>query len=183
MDNLENKQLHDEFSALRRQLDALQAQMAVQPEAPEELAEGVTQVLVCQAGAEKIAFPLSLIDEVVPNASLTPLPEAPDWVLGVLNLRGEALPVLDVVARLERRPRETALNDLILVCGAGSRRAGLLVPEVLDVAEFDTSTSRSLSDIPQAPYLLGVAMVEGEQILVLSVSRLLGLSDIPESGE
>src|SRR5690606_34436314 len=76
------------------------------------------------------AFELAAVREVVPAAELTPLPEAPPWVLGMLNLRGSTLPVVDVGTRLSSRAPRLLLGDLIVIAQTHVGTAGLVVSEV-----------------------------------------------------
>ncbi len=134
------------------------------------------RLVMCRCGHHRVGLLLEDVDEVVPMAKLESLPEAPDWIRGVLNLRGEALPVIDAQSRLTQSASEVKPFDLILVCQANGKRVGLAVPEVFDLVRIPAGASRSLDeDIPCAAYILGIVQHEDLQILVLSPSRLAGM--------
>lgn len=167
--------LEKQLLELRRRVDGGNAPAALEPRRDVMFAE----LLVCRVGERRVAFPLNVVREIVPIVRLTPLPETPAWVKGVLNLRGMSLPVLDLTSRLEGTENEAALSDLIVVCHSEGRWVGLLVPEVFDVVSLESETLDAASgDIPHAPYLLGVVTVEDIQTLVFSVPRLLDLSGV-----
>lgn len=117
-------------------------------------------------------------------AWLSHVPEAPVWVPGFLTLRGEAVPVLDVAARIHRRPREAELSDLIVIVSYRDRKVGLLVGEVYGVETFDPRTIQpATEDIPHAPYLCGVHGAEHTPALLFDTAALIALSDLPESDQ
>ncbi len=185
----------EELDELQRQLADLRERMTGDAVAPDtsrptsaravstdELPKGEIQLLQCQLGQDMVGFPLSVVKEVAPMAALTPMPESPPWVPGMLNLRGTPVPVLDVSARFERGTRQSKISDLIVICRCDDQPVGLLVPDVVGVQTFAADVARSAIDgLQRAPYLLGVLNFEGTQISVLSVSRLLKYSDLPES--
>lgn len=142
--------------------------------------DGPIQVLVCRVGSERMGLALADVLEVVPVARLAALPEAPAWVVGILNLRGESLPVLDASSRMARAARSMELSDLIVICTWRKRRVGLVVQEVFDVVDDDFANVQAPGDVPHAPYLAGVLPRSGRQVFLLSVERLFALSDIPE---
>lgn len=79
------------------------------------------------------ALPAANVVEVVRMVASTPLPEAPDWVAGVINFRGRVIPLVDVRARLGAPPRDAHLATPIIVVAAGDSTAGMVVDEVVEV--------------------------------------------------
>ncbi len=131
-----------------------------------------------------MAFLQEVVREVVPVPRLTPLPEAPDWAPGLLNLRGVLVPIIDVQARVTGEPRRVALSDLIVVTGVGGRPVGFLVQEIVDLKRCPGIHVERPRDIPAADYLMGVVQVEGASVLVLSavaLARSFGVPELPEA--
>lgn len=183
-----HEEMYQELEELRRQLSDLRKRMsgalAINDPSADELPRGEIPLLLCQLEQEMIGFPLSIVKEVAPIAALTPMPESPPWVHGMLNLRGHPVLVMDVSARLEQRVRSSKLTDLIVICNCDGQQIGLLVPDIIGVQTFAADVARGAVDgLARAPYLMGVLNFEGTQIFVLSVTRLLGLSDLPEAHE
>jgi purine-binding chemotaxis protein CheW len=177
----EHGQLSVELLELRQRLYALERQLATSASrSSDSLPPGeMAEILVCDLGSRRVAFLLRDVIEVVPVAATVALPEAPPWMVGMLDLRGEILPVFDVEARLTRRARSIALGDQIVVCSDGARRAGLLLHGIHDVRRIDAaSVRRDVTDAPHGPYLLGVLPDETGAVLVLSVRRLLDASEV-----
>lgn len=172
--------------ALRKELGEARARVCELEKAIWDLRDGEElpredfDVLVCRVGTEHIGFSLHEVEEVVPIAETTALPEAPPWVTGLLDLRGDVLTVLDVAARLDLSSREVELSDLVVVIDDGSRRLGLVVQEIFDVrhvSPLDLQTAAP--DTPHGPYLRGLFHDEGEVVLLFSGKRLVACSDIP----
>ena len=175
----EQQSLRERVTSLERMVYGLRQELASLV-GVEERPSGAFDYLACRLGALDVGIRLEHVEEVVPIPLLAPLPEAPPWVSGLLNLRGESIPVIDGLARVERRPREAALSDLVAVCSIGSQRFGLVVQEVFEVVRGDGSKIASPGDIPHAPYLLGVIETQSRTIELLSLERLMKLSDVPE---
>ena len=112
-------------------------------------------------------LPLEQVVEVLRMVSLTPVPDAPDWLSGILNLRGEPVPVIDLRQRLNWPAQEPGLTTPMIIGEADGRRVGLLV-DTLDGIVY----------LPQAAITMPAAMAgaghpvraigrRGEQIIVI----------------
>ena len=119
-----------------------------------------------RVGGEQYALPVTSVLEVVEIERLTPVPGAPSAVLGVCNLRGQVMPVVDPAPLVRARGHEHA-TKLVVTEGA-AHRAGLAVAAVLDVAALPEPKPAT------EPHLAGSALVEGQLVGVLDVDSLLG---------
>jgi purine-binding chemotaxis protein CheW len=172
-------QVQAEIEDLSRRLYELKKRVAGGA-SKEEIEDDELTVFNCQVGDDRVALLQSNVDEVVQFARLTPLPEAAPWVLGLLNLRGESLPVVDTLARFTRQRREATAKDFIVICSLGERRFGLVVQQVHDLAAHRREeVAPPPADLPIAPYLLGTIRREAQSILLLSLQMLLSTSDVP----
>ena len=93
----------------------------------------------------------------------TPLPHAPDYVRGVINLRGVVLPVVDLKARLGLGLTDANPKDVIVVVQAGERTIGLLVDAVSDIL---TVTAGEIQPTPELAREADAAFIEGIAVLV-----------------
>lgn len=176
---LPDPQLLAEIQHLERKLAELRGRVVGAVER-ERLPDGPLPLVLLRIGAERVALLQSYVREVVMVPRLTPLPEAPPWVPGVLNYRGESLLVLDALARLARSARRPELSDRVVLLDYPGRRLGLLVQEVLGVATASRAELQSPSqDLELAPYLLGVLHLDERPTLLFSVGALLGTSGLP----
>jgi len=115
-----------------------------------------------RVGDESFALPVGQVLEVAVLGSLAPVPGAPPSVLGVRNLRGQVLPVIDL-AGLLGTARPHGAQKLVITEEAG-RRAGLAIDEVTDVAELTGPMQDTHS-----PFLSGSTLVEGDLVGIVDV--------------
>ncbi|MDC3955253.1 chemotaxis protein CheW [Polyangium jinanense] len=170
-----------EIAELKRRLYELERTTSSH-EADEPLPlAGEIQAVVCRVEETRVALPLDVVERAVPAAAMAPLPEAPPWVHGLLNLRGRALPVLDVAARIERRARALDLDDHIVICRHEGKWIGLVVQEVLGVRTLALGerTNGPGGSLPIAPYVRATLRDPKGLVLLFSLSRLIATSDIP----
>jgi purine-binding chemotaxis protein CheW len=128
-------------------------------------------VILLRLGGHEYALPLGCVVEVVRMAALAPVPDAAAHVLGLLDLRGRVVPVLDLRRRLGLPPAEPGLSTPICVVEAGGG-FGLVADAVTDVRPLLGAVERlgASGDGPVA----GVAHVDGRLVSVLDPARLAG---------
>ncbi|RME66209.1 MAG: purine-binding chemotaxis protein CheW [Caldilineae bacterium] len=114
-------------------------------------ADEQVQCLLLQVGGAFHALDIYAVEEVVRMAALTPKPNAPDWLSGYLNLRGDILPVVDLRRRLGRAAGPLRLNDLIVIVHHAGRRAGLIVDGVSDVVTLSFREGERISRFDDTP--------------------------------
>lgn len=176
----EREALRAEVAELNRRLALLERRLGGR--AAPELPRGTFPALLCRAGADRIALPLAAIREVVPMVLLSAIPEAPPWVAGLLNLRGLAVPALDVAARLARGAARAEADDLVVVAQGEPGAVGLVVQEVLGVIELDgRDVAGPAAELSAAPYLGGAVHRDGATVVVLDVAALVDSSDLPSA--
>lgn len=124
-------------------------------------------------GGEHYALAVQDIREIAPLGELTPLPGAPPPFIGVRNLRGEVLPVVDLAGLLAvDRAAEPAM---LVVAQSGALRAGLAVDGVTGVSDLPPADTPTDSAV-----LRGAALVDGALVGVLDVAAALeGLVTAP----
>jgi purine-binding chemotaxis protein CheW len=134
------------------------------------------QVLTVQLGDEQYGLPILQVQEIRASAPVTPVPNTPSYLRGMMNLRGAVIPILDLRARLgvDRTPRPS--RSVIVVVDVGQRVAGLVVDAVSDVAAVTAEASAPLPSVGIAPggYVKGL-IKEGERlVMVLDLEATLG---------
>jgi len=129
-------------------------------------------VLVTTAGVEH-ALPAERVLEVLPMVALTPVPTAPRWLAGVLDLRGTAVAVIDLRERLGLPAPEPGLDAQILVVEHAGARSGLLVDGVGGFVAAPGGVGLPEGPIAEVALVAGLARPEGRLVLVLDVGRLL----------
>lgn len=131
-------------------------------------------------GDEGYCIPVLKVQEIVRMMDITRVPRVPDFVLGVINLRGRIIPVLDLRIRLGIIQREfTERSCIVVILPRGTRDAvsiGMVVDDVSDVLNIQESqmeSSRSLGSFRGDDLVLGMAKIGRKVLILLEVDRLL----------
>ena len=165
-----------EETSLAEQRATLLQQAAAASEAQDAREGPGIQLLLFALSEESYAFPLDRVREVVKPAPITPVPSLPEHILGVMNLRGEILPVLDPKRLLGLGAGAPSPEGRIIVVRGPGMAVGFLAESVEDAIEVKVSLEAPLATLPegQAQYLQGQVTHEGRLVGVLDVEVLLG---------
>jgi purine-binding chemotaxis protein CheW len=101
-----------------------------------------SQVAVFALGEVRFALTTEVIEAVIRAVEVSPVADAPAGVIGVINLHGRIVPVLDIRPRFGLAPREIAVSDHFVIARNGERTVAILVDAALDVIPADTSSLR-----------------------------------------
>src|SRR5688572_5800757 len=93
------------------------------------------QYVVFLLAGQRYALSLTIVSRIVRAVEITPLPDAPAIVLGVINVEGEILPVFNLRGRFLLQEREVGPNDQFLIARAGRRKVALVMDEAQGVIE------------------------------------------------
>jgi len=107
----------------------------------------------------------------------TTLPGAPDYVTGVINLRGAVVPIIDFSLRLGLETDVPSARNVIVIVQIGERVCGLLVDEVseiLRISESHVQTTRTIGPSVEGAIVTGVIAMEERMIRLIDLERLLG---------
>ncbi len=99
---------------------------------------------------QRYALRLAVVERVVHAVAISPLPQAPEIVLGIINIQGMIIPIINVRRRFLLPEREIALTNRLIIARAARRSVGLVVDTVSDVMEYPeqniTETETSFLD-------------------------------------
>ncbi len=149
------------------------------------MSDPTLQLCVWRVGTEDFVVDLARVDEILTVPSVTPVPRAPTFLEGVVKLRGDVLPVVDVRKRLGVAPDETRVltpsgkakvRSRLVVCRIGSRKVGFIVDAVPGVMRVTRSSLRPapLATRPgRMPHILGVCGEAPALRLMLDVKALV----------
>ena len=121
------------------------------------------------------------IREIRAWSPVTRLPRVPDYVAGVVNLRGAVLPVIDLSLRLGWPPTETTPRNPIIVTMIDGQSRGLIVHDVSDIVSLDSNDLQQPDTIVQdhiTHFLEGVAPIGDDMVMVLDLKRLMGTEEL-----
>jgi purine-binding chemotaxis protein CheW len=143
------------------------------------------QFLSFMLGQDMFAIGILAVREILEYAGVTPVPQMPACISGVINLRGTAVPVLDLACRLEREPVAVSKRTCIIVVEVdgdnGAFVIGILVDAVnavLDIPPSEVEPAPSLGAQVRAEMLQGIGKVNGRFVLLLDVRRVASVGDL-----
>ena len=155
------------------------------PERPfrERVAEDQAQVVAFRLGGELHACDVRLVEEVVTKRRVHPLPDMPPRLLGVLRLRGELVPVLDVAPMLDLSLESDA--PAVMVLGLGEARVGVAADAVREVLRLEPDSYRAapLTGAERDRFVAGVARVDGELVNLIDLAEMLREQTTLSAGE
>jgi purine-binding chemotaxis protein CheW len=143
----------------------------------EEAAGFLRELLIFGLEGSDYAIPVERIREIVRMRSLTPVPRAPDWLLGVIALRGEIVEVIDLRKRLSlvASPPDRS-SRVIVLHGDGERVTGVLVDSVREVVRLADAAANPGHGI-ESPAVIEIFERDGRFVSILDVDRVLELRD------
>ncbi len=137
---------------------------------------GSGELIAFSIGDQEFCVDIMAVREIRGWTTTTPLPQSPNYVRGVINLRGAVLPVVDLGARLGMRPAEPTARSVIIVVRVKNQTVGLLVDAVCDIL---TVTDEMLQPTPDvtcdtiARFVTGIIAVEGRMISLVALDNVL----------
>jgi purine-binding chemotaxis protein CheW len=148
-------------------------------EAPQERIPG--QILTFVLAAEHYGVDILRVQEIRGWSSITKIPHAPSHVLGVLNLRGSIVPIVDLrmkfaLERAEYTPT-TVTIVLSIATASGPRNVGVVVDAVSDVKDVNRTEVKPAPELmgtSATEYILGLLSLEGQMTMLLDIDRLIG---------
>jgi purine-binding chemotaxis protein CheW len=136
------------------------------------------QIVVFSLEEPRYALFLSAVERVLRAVEITPLPKAPESILGVINLQGQIVPVVDVRRPFRLPACEVGPSDRFIIARTSSRRVALAVNTVEGVrqlGEREIVTAKRI--LPGAEYIRGVAKLEDGLILICDLDQFLSSAE------
>lgn len=135
-------------------------------------------ILVFVLDEPRYALDLSVVVRVVQAVEITLLPKSPPFVMGVINVQGQIVPVVDIRRRLNLPVRDLALTDQFILARTAHRLVALLVDGVEGVHELTESALVTAEDLlPGTEYIHGLAKLNKDLILICDLDQFLSLDD------
>src|SRR5882757_7824349 len=149
--------------------------------------QNVQQYLTFMIAGEEYAISLLKVKEIIEYDTVTPVPKTPQWVRGVINLRGSVVPVIDLAAKF-RLPASIAgrLTCIVITeveCGGEATVMGVMadsVRQVIDLKPQDVETPPTFGTRVKVDYLLGLARSGKKFCLILNTEKVLSTDELLE---
>jgi purine-binding chemotaxis protein CheW len=137
------------------------------------------QFLTFKLAGEEYGVGILTVQEIRGWSAVTAIPHSPPWVLGVVDLRGVVVPVIDLRRRFELAQAEFGPSTVVIVIrvhtGGEERTVGLVVDAVSEVYDIDESAFRQLPDLGTSAageVVNGLAHTDGKTVILLDAVRL-----------
>jgi purine-binding chemotaxis protein CheW len=143
-------------------------------------AAGLVECISFAIGQEQYGVDIMSVREIKEWSNVTRLPKQPDYVSGVLNLRGVMVPIIDLRCRFGAGRTECTPTHIIIVVQIEERQVGLLADRVLDIVSFEASKIQPVPRASQASgvnFLSGLVTLEDTMIALIDLRNLLALHD------
>lgn len=142
------------------------------------------KVIVFALGSEEYGVEVEKVRTIERIQQMTRVPKTPEFIKGVINLRGVVIPIIDLRARFGLELSEYTDSTRIIIVSAGEFEVGLIVDSANDVIDLDTDHIDNPPEIVggiKAKYLDGIARVGEERLLVLlNLEQVLNKSEISQ---
>ena len=149
--------------------------------------EQVGQYLTFLVGDESFAVSILDVKEIIEITNITRVPLTPDFIYGVINLRGNVVPVIDLSARLKNRRAEVTKHSCIVLVAVdmpeGSQLIGMLVDEVREILEIPPANIQPAPDFGadiRTDFIQAMARVDEVFIILLAMNRVLSLEELSQ---
>jgi purine-binding chemotaxis protein CheW len=123
------------------------------------------------------------VREVLRITEIAPVPGAPDYVLGIINLRGNVVTVVDTRKRFSLMPVEATDSSRIVIIEVEGQEIGMLVDSVAEVVDLPMSAIESTPNIgndESSRFIQGVTSVEGRLLILIDVNKFLDSGELGE---
>ncbi len=143
-------------------------------------AREVLQLVTFRLGKEEFSLDILSVQEIIRHMELTRVPKTPDFVDGVINLRGKVIPVLDLRKRFGLGSDEMTNETRIIVVEVASKTVGLKVDAVSEVLRLPADRVEAPPEMVtgvESEYIKGVGKLDGRLLILLDVEKVLSRNE------
>ena len=143
-----------------------------------------TQVISFAIGDDQYGVDIMAVREIKGWSEITHLPKQPEYVRGVLNLRGVIVPIIDLRCRFGQGLTEATALHIVIIVQIASRQVGLLADRVLDIVSFETNQIQPVPRVANGSrigFLSGLVTIESGMIALIDLPNLLSLAGEEEA--
>ncbi|MGF9711227.1 chemotaxis protein CheW [Paenibacillus naphthalenovorans] len=143
-------------------------------------AQAIKQLVTFRIETEEFGLPITDVYEIIFVPQVTSIAKAPESIVGVINLRGEIIPVIDLRIQFLKEPIKSKKQRIIITRSQG-RVIGLLVDEVKEVLRIDENSLEPVPDTivtTQTAYMRAICKMDNRLIILLHLDHLLNKLEI-----
>lgn len=145
-------------------------------QAEESSFDQVIQWVTFKLDGEKYGIRVMQVQEVLRVSEIAPVPGAPSYVMGIINLRGNVVTVIDTRSRFGLPSTENDDSTRIVILESDNNVVGIMVDsvaEVVDLKKGQIETSPNVGNDESSKYIEGVATQDGELLILIDINKLL----------
>jgi purine-binding chemotaxis protein CheW len=138
------------------------------------------QVVSFKLGSEEYGVDIAQVQEINRMVAITHVPRAPQFMEGVINLRGQLIPIIDLRTRFGMPRTEHTKNTRIVVTEIGAKRVGMVVDSVSEVLRLPVDQIEAAPDMitgVDTEYIRGVGKIEDRLIILLDLARIISTAE------
>ncbi|MEM9705027.1 MAG: chemotaxis protein CheW [Pseudomonadota bacterium] len=142
--------------------------------------DGAKELVAFVIGDQEYCVDIMTVREIRGWSSETALPQSPNFVRGVINLRGSVVPIMDLATRLGLAAPEPTSRHVIMITQIGPQIVGLLVDAVSDILTITLDKVQPTPDVASETvreFITGVIALDGRMIRLLDLSKTLPTDD------
>ncbi|MFZ2403928.1 MAG: chemotaxis protein CheW [Methylobacter sp.] len=143
------------------------------------------QYLTFMLSGETYAISILRIKEIIQYGQLTEVPRMPEFIRGVINLRGAVVPVIDLSARFGKPPTAVGRRNCIIIIevalGAETQSVGVMVDAVnavLEIPGSEIEPAPSFGTNIRADFIAGMGKINGKFVIILNIQHVLSMDDM-----
>lgn len=139
------------------------------------------QLVTFSIGDEEFGVDILKVQEIIRTMEITKVPKAPDFVEGVINLRGNVIPIIDLRKRFGLETREHDKHTRIIVIEINKTIVGFIVDSVSEVLRIPSDTVEPPPPVVagiESDYISGVGKLEDRLLILLDLDRLLSGDEV-----
>jgi purine-binding chemotaxis protein CheW len=151
---------------------------------PDGAASSRVESISFSIGDEQYGVDIMAVREIKGWSEITHLPKQPEYVRGVLNLRGVMVPIIDLRCRFGQGKTEATPFHVVIIVQVEARLIGLLADRVLDILSFEASQVQAVPQIARSSrvdFLSGLVTIEGTMIALVDLPNLLAEPPLEEA--
>ncbi|MDD4733005.1 MAG: chemotaxis protein CheW [Desulfovibrio sp.] len=138
--------------------------------------DALIQLVTFRIGEEEFGVDILAVQEIIRTMAITKVPKAPNFVEGVINLRGKVIPIVDLRRRFGMEDRAGDKHNRIIVIETGNIIVGFMVDSVSEVLRIPASTIEAPPAVVsglESDYIDGVGKLDDRLLIMLDLDRLL----------
>jgi purine-binding chemotaxis protein CheW len=144
------------------------------------------QLVGFRIGKETFGVPINLVHEIVRLPEITAVPDAPDYIEGVINLRGKIISIVDLRKRFGESQIEASRKNRILVAEIDRKMVGLIVDaasEVIRLSETEIEAPPEVFQESEVKYVTGVGKLQGRLVILVDLTKILQKGELRRLGD